>query len=178
MAELTATGRVVLGMLSLGKQTGYDIKQLVDLATRNFWAASYGQIYPELRRLESAGLVEGRAEPSGGRARQVYELTDAGREVLREWLLSPEEPLYELRCEALLKIFFSDAVGPDVRLQQTRAFREQVERKLERLDAIGDPVYPGPAMTLEFGKAMNGWIVQWCREAERRLQTDPEKGGA
>ena len=56
---LTPTGRVILGMIALGKQTGYDIKQFVDKSTRHFWAASYGQIYPELRRLEEQGLIVG-----------------------------------------------------------------------------------------------------------------------
>src|SRR3981081_424827 len=105
--ELTATGRVILGMLALGKHTGYDIKQLVDKATRHFWAASYGQIYPELRRLEEQGLVRGRPEPSGRRARTAYELTDTGRAALRGWLESTEEPVFELRCETMLKLFFS-----------------------------------------------------------------------
>ena len=49
-AELTATGRVILGMLASGRRTGYDIKAFVDRTTRYFWAASYGQIYPELRK--------------------------------------------------------------------------------------------------------------------------------
>ena len=52
---------------------------MVDSSTRFFWAASYGQIYPELRRLEQAGLVEGRSEPHGGRGRTVYELTGRSR---------------------------------------------------------------------------------------------------
>ena len=59
-------------MIALGRQTGYDIKQFVDKSTRHFWAASYGQIYPELRRLEEQGLIEGQSEPTGGRARTVY----------------------------------------------------------------------------------------------------------
>ena len=92
--ELSATGRVILGMIAVGKQTGYDIKQLVDKSTRHFWAASYGQIYPELKRLEERGLIRGRSEPSGGRARTVYELTEYGREleevVLRLLAKSPE----------------------------------------------------------------------------------------
>src|ERR1700729_3924871 len=46
---LTPTGRVILGMIAFGRQTGYDIKQFVDQSTRHFWAASYGQIYPEVR---------------------------------------------------------------------------------------------------------------------------------
>ena len=42
--ELSPTAYVILGMLRLGKRTGYDMKQLVDRSTRFFWAASYGQI--------------------------------------------------------------------------------------------------------------------------------------
>src|SRR2546423_9274663 len=63
----TAVTPVVLGLLSLGPRSGYDIKTVVDRSTRFFWAASYGQIYPELRRLEEEGLIEGEDAPNGGR---------------------------------------------------------------------------------------------------------------
>src|SRR3954453_8740529 len=103
--ELTPTGRVILGMIAFGKRTGYDIKAFVDRTTRYFWAASYGQIYPELKRLEDQGLVGGRSEPSGGRRRTVYELTDEGAAALQQWLGSDEEMVYELRDEGMLKLF-------------------------------------------------------------------------
>src|SRR6266513_2814284 len=64
----TAVTPVVLGLLSLGPRSGYDIKAVVDRSTRFFWAASYGQIYPELRRLEEDGLIEGEDAPRRGRA--------------------------------------------------------------------------------------------------------------
>src|SRR6516162_1258307 len=92
MPSLTPTGRVILGMIALGRQTGYDIKQLVDKSTRHFWSASYGQIYPELRRLEEQGLIVGEAEPRGGRARTVYTLTPAGQTALSEWLEPDRDP--------------------------------------------------------------------------------------
>src|SRR5438270_7884260 len=114
--DLTPTGRVILGMLALGKSSGYDIKQFVDKSTRHFWAASYGQIYPELKRLEDAGLVEGREEPTGGRARTLYDLTDPGRAALTNWLGSNEPVSYELRDEGMLKLFFSDSL-PEQRLE-------------------------------------------------------------
>ena len=56
--ELTPTGTVILGFLSGEEMSGYDIKTRVDESTRFFWAASYGQIYPELKRLAGAGLIE------------------------------------------------------------------------------------------------------------------------
>src|SRR2546423_15556211 len=93
--ELTPTGRVILGMIAFGRESGYEIKQLVDRSTRHFWAASYGQIYPELRRLEQQGLVTSRSEPSGARARTVYQLTESGRDALRHWLGSHAERPYQ-----------------------------------------------------------------------------------
>ena len=76
MSSLTPTARVILGMLKLGVGTGYDIKKVIDFSTRFFWTASYGQIYPELRGLEQAGLVQAREEPHGRRPRRVFELLE------------------------------------------------------------------------------------------------------
>ena len=73
--ELSPTAYVILGMLGWRPMSGYEIKSIVDKSTRFFWAASYGQIYPELRRLAAAGLIEGKASPQGGRKRNVYRLT-------------------------------------------------------------------------------------------------------
>ena len=49
-----------------GPPSGYESRPLVDNLGPLFWAASYGQIYPELKRLSAAGLVEGADQPTGG----------------------------------------------------------------------------------------------------------------
>ena len=64
--ELSATGKVILGMLAARPRSGYEIKQLVDSSARFFWAASYGQIYPELKR--SRGGRPDQREPTHRRA--------------------------------------------------------------------------------------------------------------
>ncbi len=169
--ELSPTGRVILGMIAFGKRTGYDIKAFVDRTTRYFWAASYGQIYPELKRLEDQGLIVGRDEPSGGRARTVYELTSAGHAALNAWLSSHDEPLYELRDEGMLKLFFSDSL-PETRLDNIRAMRARMERKLAQLRAIEDHARTGPPgayLTLELGIATTQCFIDWCDKTERRL---------
>ena len=167
-AELSPTGRVILGMIAFGKTTGYDIKQFVDKTTRHFWAASYGQIYPELKRLEEQGLVRGRPEPSGGRARTVYELTEAGQDALRGWLRSDEEPLYELRDEGMLKLFFSDT-APEHRVEVIRAMRERQVRKLAQLRALEPHASEGPRgsyLTLQLGIRITECLIDWCKEQE------------
>src|SRR5215212_417814 len=111
MADLNPTSYVVLGMLRLGLRSGYDIKQLVDKSTRFFWAASYGQIYPELKRLEEAGLIRGEADPQGGRQRWAYQLTKEGEAALDDWLADADIPLTEMRDLGLLKLFFADGVA-------------------------------------------------------------------
>ncbi len=177
--ETTPTGRVILGMLAFGVNTGYDIKQFVDKSTRHFWAASYGQIYPELKRLEEAGLITGREEPTGSRPRTVYELTETGRQALNRWLSSTEMPLYELRDEGMLKLFFSDSM-PERRIENIRQMRERHELKLAQLKAIESHAAQGPVgprLTLELGIGLTQYFIAWCEQAERRLVDDPEHNG-
>lgn len=172
MTPLTPTGRVILGMIALGRQTGYDIKQLVDKSTRHFWSASYGQIYPELRRLEEQGLIEGQSEPRGGRARTVYTLTPAGHAALGEWLGPEGDPPFEVRDEGMLRLFFSDIGTPEQRLGNLRAMRNTHQRTLAQLEALHETAHeipPGPQLTLELGLGLHRWIVDWCDAAERRL---------
>ncbi len=169
---LTPTGRVILGMIAFGRQTGYDIKQFVDKSTRHFWAASYGQIYPELRRLEEQGLITGKSEPTGGRARTVYELTGAGRAALTEWLEPERDPMFEVRDEGMLKLFFSDIATADQRIRNIRAMREAHERTLAQLCALeeeAEHMPEGPRLTLDLGIGLHRGIVEWCEAAEHRL---------
>jgi len=176
-ARLTATGRVVLGMIGFGKSTGYDIKAFVDKTARYFWAASYGQIYPELKRLEEEGLIRGRPEPLGGRARTTYELTDAGEETLHGWLASDAPPLYELRDEGMLKLFFSDSL-PERRIDIVRAMRTREERALAHLRSIEPHASQGPAgsyLTLQMGIELTESAIRWCEATERQLAAEPDE---
>ncbi len=148
--ELSPTAHVILGTLGWRPMSGYEIKSIVDKSTRLFWAASYGQIYPELRRLAAAGLIEGKASPQGGRRRNVYRLTPAGRKELRAWLDADPE-VFELRDEGLLKLFFADATGGD--------------------SATGKP--EGFAyLVLRYGIELNEWTADWCERTGRALEDE------
>jgi PadR family transcriptional regulator AphA len=162
---------VVLGMLRLGPRSGYDIKAAVDRSTRFFWAASYGQIYPELKRLEGADLIEGEDSPTGGRRRRVYKLTETGRQALVEWLHGPDVTV-ELRDESLLRLFFADALPHEealLLLEGRRRGHEQYLETLRAIDARPGEDTPFVDLVLRWGIAFNEWGAEWCRQQLERL---------
>lgn len=173
--ELSPTAYVILGMISREPRSGYEIKALVDDTTRFFWAASYGQIYPELKKLSEVGLVEGVDAPRGERKRTVYAITLAGTTALKDWLRRPPETV-EMREEGLLKLFFSGVLPPEEAIETLRAMREYrlrigarlremepaAQEKLERDD-------PFPLIVLQGGVEFNEWFADWCERMEARL---------
>jgi PadR family transcriptional regulator AphA len=171
MEQSTAITPVILGLLGLGPRSGYDIKSVVDRSTRFFWAASYGQIYPELRRLEQEGLIEGEDSPTGGRPRRIYRLTAEGHDALIDWLLGREVTI-ELRDESLLRLFFADALPHEQALSLLVGRKKGHEAYLDVLRAIEarpgeDP--PFVDLVLRWGLDFNEWGARWCEEQLERL---------
>ena len=147
-------------------------RPLVDDTTRFFWAASYGQIYPELKRLSEAGLVVGVDAPTGGRRRTVYEITADGEEELKAWLRQPPGT-YEMREEGLLKLFFAGALPRQEAVEILRAMRAHRLEVAEQLRAMepmarekGDPF---PLMVLRGGIEFTEWFADWCERMEDQL---------
>lgn len=173
MSNLSPTARVILGMLRGGAETGYDIKQVTDRSTRYFWGASYGQIYPELRRLEEAGLVRSRDEPRGGVRRRVYELTAAGERACDEWLRADGPDRFELRDEGLLRLFFAGGLDREELLSLVRRRRAWYERSLaefegteEHFGGLGETTY---GAVLDYAVESMEWNARWFAALEGRI---------
>jgi DNA-binding PadR family transcriptional regulator len=180
--ELSATAHVILGMVSRETRSGYEIKAAVDSTTRFFWAASYGQIYPELKRLSEAGLIEGIDASRGDRKRTMYAITADGEAELKDWLRKPPETA-EMREEGLLKLFFSGALKPAEAVETLRSMRRMRLDLSERLRSIEPEKTelkdPYPLMVLRAGIEFNEWFAGWCERMEAQL-LDPaqEKGSS
>jgi DNA-binding PadR family transcriptional regulator len=173
--KTSGVSHVILGALRHGPRSGYEIKQLVDKSTRFFWAASYAQIYPELRRLADAGLIVPAGEPSDSRRRVRYRLTPAGRAQLERWLRSPAAG-YELRDEGLLKLFFADAVprrDAHVLTRQLQAERQAILDRLREIErTLPEDVPTSHVDVLRYGIEFHEWVVAWCARLADRLDSD------
>ena len=169
----------ILGMLSLGPRSGYDIKKLVERSIAHFWNESFGQIYPILRRLETDGLALRRSERQAGKPdRQVYSITRKGLAELRQWLVLPARQ-EGFRSELLLKLFLGGRVPVEESIRQVHHFKArhaqtvrtyaEVERRLRREHAR-HPDLPYWLMTLRYGHHRTAALVRWSDETLRALE--------
>lgn len=169
----------VLGMLSLGYETGYEIKKTIAVSTANFWSESYGNIYPVLKRLLEEGAIrkiDGGKEPEG-RRKQVYRITPQGRKLLKEWLRQPvRRPAPD--NELLLKLFFGAEAQPAEMMAIVAARRTELDGQLAHFAQIASYIASRDATpaqkaywmaTLRYGKAAARAEIAWCEETERML---------
>jgi PadR family transcriptional regulator AphA len=171
----------MLGLLSIRPMTGYELRKLSEESIQHFWRESFGQIYPSLRALEAQGMVtrtEEMGEVRGRPARQVYALTDGGREALRTWVAAPARPEVP-RNELLLKLFFGRQAPAEANLRQIAERRRICVEELEGYKALekriraayqGRPDLPYWLLTLNYGKQYTEGEIAWCDEAEEILK--------
>ena len=172
----TAVTPVILGLLSLGPRSGYDIKTVVDRSTRFFWAASYGQIYPELRRLEDEGLIEGE-DAVERRARPARLRADRGRPGgARARGCSARPPRSSSATSRCCGCSSPTTSRASRRSACSRPAGAGTRSYLEILHAIAalpggkDPDFVD--LVLRWGIDFNEWGAQWCQEQLERLQSE------
>jgi DNA-binding PadR family transcriptional regulator len=134
--QLANTSYLLLGFLESHPRSGYDIKWIADHTTRFFWQVSYGQIYPELKRLVELGLAAQQPGSRGGRTRNVYRITAKGRQALRSWLAESIPGSFEMRDELMLKLFFSDAADAKVKRAILERMRLREEAAIAELRSL------------------------------------------
>ncbi len=176
----------VLGVLSLGPMSGYDIKKTIEMSLGNFWSESYGQIYPILKDLVAEGLAISDTEaPPVGPSRRVYTITPAGRMELRRWLERPPEHNVG-RIEILLKLFFGWQVPPEESRKKLEEYRrlqqdllmhyDGIEQRI-RADETEHPGLPYWLMTISYGRHITRALIEWCDESLATLESLEDVAG-
>jgi DNA-binding PadR family transcriptional regulator len=166
--------------------SGYELKAAFDGSVNHFWPAELSQIYRTLKRLEKAGLLRSRMEPSErGPDRRIYRRTAAGR-----------PGFADERLPYIAQLFFLHELDD---LEATRACVEKVRRKRERqlasyraiarermtafggsLDDATDEEFH-QYLTLEAGINVTKARLRWCDDTikliDRRIQAKRHKTG-
>jgi DNA-binding PadR family transcriptional regulator len=180
--KLTPHSYLVLGMVRLGISSGYAIKKAADGSTQNFWPISLAQVYPELARLEGADLLVRHDDPQGRRNRSAYAITDKGEEALCAWLCSPTMVRPQMRDEALLRVFFADALEGEDQLKLIRMVRErnhnladelrgEIIPRAEAFESLGIHYL---AVSARFLGDFMTYAERWLAQLEAQLEAEQE----
>lgn len=174
-----ALRHAVLAALLEGDASGYELAKRFDVSVANFWAATPQQLYRELDRIESQGLVRGRAVKQKRRPdKRVYRPTAAGKAELRDFTTRPAKPT-AMRDDLLVKLQAVDAGDPpavraaiEERMEQARAKLALYERLLERMLAgrserefLAGGGRVGPYLTLLRGLSFEEENLRWGERA-------------
>jgi PadR family transcriptional regulator AphA len=137
----------LLALLRVSPLSGYDLQKQFSLSVGHVWHAPDSQIYPELRKMETEGLIEGEEQPRGQRGtRRVYHVTEAGELAYVEWMQSPLD-YQRVRDPAHLRAAYLENTTPEAARTFFRAHiaeweseLEQWEQELRRIDARDNPM--------------------------------------
>jgi DNA-binding PadR family transcriptional regulator len=79
----------LIALLTSGSMTGYEISRRFQSSVGHVWHAPDSQIYPELRKMESEGLVEADTVDDPRGEKRYYRPTEAGLTAFRAWMDTP-----------------------------------------------------------------------------------------
>lgn len=125
----------MLGFLMYMSMSGYQMKQQMSYSTSNFMDASFGSIYPALKRLESKALVTGEEVVEGGKFIRRYSITEPGRAAFLEWLKVPAE-VARVSTDHLVKLFFYVHLDDATRREHYLHYIKGAEAELSKLREI------------------------------------------
>lgn len=165
---------IILGLLNQRPQTGYDLTKAFEHEIGEFWQAQHSQIYPMLKRLETAGDITHEDTVSGEKlAKKQYSLTPTGHDKLVAWVSEPSPELTATKDEFILKLYFIKT-SDDPRLQpmlqeQAALHRAQLAHLQERQQTVFpdqaaiDQAY-GHYLILDHAIGRERYYVEWLEK--------------
>ena len=124
---------VIEGYLMENDYSGYDIKQ--NMESVKFFNASYGSIYPALKRMEADGLISSREIVEGGKYKRVYSIKKKGREQFLSWLeKSPN--IIKSDNEHIIKTFFYKYLPEEKVKESVAGFIKSTNSLVRRMEVL------------------------------------------
>jgi PadR family transcriptional regulator, regulatory protein AphA len=178
-AALSTTEFSVLGLLSHGEHSGYDLKKAAEAGVGYVWTAAKSHIYAVLPRLVEDGYATTRRVAQERRPdKQVYRITRKGEQAFHDWLEEPVEERAGARSPFLLKVFFGGKMSKEALVAHVERKREEAVgelaeyREIEERIRDDDRSYFG-YVTLRWGVAQAEAWVRWADEILRELAERP-----
>jgi DNA-binding PadR family transcriptional regulator len=157
----------LLGLIREESRSGYALRKVPPLGS---FSNSPGAVYPALRRMRAAGLIEA-GEAASGRRTEVFRITPAGRRALRAALDNPVTE-GESHDRLMLRFAFMDLELDHASIDRfLRNYREMVEERAIRLRGERAMMLPSTAaLAVDHEIEINVARGKWAERAMKELQ--------
>lgn len=136
--------QIILGLLYKKERTGYELNEVFKDIFSHFYDASFGMIYPTLRRLAKNGLVSKKMVVQSGRPnKNVYEITEAGKKIFEESLTSTMIPDTR-HSDFLMRLYFGEYETP---AELTNIIQEQIHWLTDQIEKLQTRLADWPNIT-------------------------------
>src|SRR5919108_1164868 len=175
-AALSTTEFSVLGLLSAGERSGYDLKKAAEAGVGYVWTGAKSHIYAVLPRLVEGGFATTRRVAQQRRPdKQVYRITKKGERAFLDWLEEPVEERAGSRSPFLLKVFFGGRMSKEALVAHIERKREDAVRELAEYREIEERIRDDERsyfgyVTLRWGLAQAEAWIRWADEILRELE--------
>jgi len=124
---------IMLGFLMQKEMSGYDLKQWMAECTSYFFDASFGSIYPALKRMEDKGYIVCRETVEGSKFKKLYSITEAGKSYFLGWL---EKPITFTKSNHsyLVNIYFYNHLPIEKATANLKQFAEVLEQHMNEVN--------------------------------------------
>lgn len=166
---------ILLGMVLEEDLTGYDIKKRIETGIGVFYKASFGSLYPALKKMTNKGYLNAYEKSQGGRQKIFYHITEIGKENFYDWLSSPMNVLDGTNTH-LAKVYFFDQMPQELRehqLLQHELNNITYLHKLEALEKEFDKLehkecFYHKLSTLYYGICITRETIRWCQQVRKQ----------
>lgn len=176
--ERTTTSYAILGLLTLRSWTTYELAKQVQRSLNWFWPRAERKLYDEPKHLVELGLATASHELTGRRGRTVYQVTDAGRAALHEWLDQPPAPRTS-EFDGMVKVFFADAGSKQQLLATLDRIEQEAAGRIATLTEFATDQMPFPrrlhlrALTLTLQHDQERAVREWAAWARAQVRQWP-----
>lgn len=173
----------LLGFLSYGKQSGYDLAKAFRASVNFFWYAQNSQIYITLDKLEQKNFVTHELVVQTDKPnKKVYSITESGKAEFIRWLSDSRNlAAADFKNTFLMKVFFSGNTPPKQSLAMLKKFVEDCRIYQETMNSIPGSIdqYRKEVssyaslywqFTAEFGCQYMDMSIRWAESCIKRLE--------
>ncbi len=173
-AGLTSFSYVVLVLVGEGGAGPHDLVRMMRQGAWAYWSSSQSQYYAEPKRLEAQGYLRSSKQPGRTHERTAYEMTDAGRAAVREWLGTPAA-FPRIQNEGVIRLLGAEFADDATVLAGLRGLRDDIAAGrawMERAAEI-EPTLPRRERALRLNRRLASRMLDaqeaWLDEVEAEL---------